>query len=356
LEAPGQDSPSVGLAPAVDSHWYAEMLGPPFAAVEDVLRARLPERIVRLVMSVGVLRGVALGVLASRVAAVGVIKNTPGVLVALAIAAVRPGRSRLVLLEFIRRPLPRRAWKRALYQARFRLVERPLVRRGMAAGQVLTEMELDAYPALYGISGSRLRLVPWALRAGGEELPEPRMGPELGVLSSGRTSCDWETLFTAAAGCPWPLTVVCAPHDLARINALNRDGRARVSCEVSSEDYRDLLRASGAYALVLREEGSSAGHGRLRAAVDAGVPVVASRVRALEGYVEDGETALLVPPGDPEALRSAIDAVLEDRQLAMQLREGAVEHARRWTYADYFDAVRRFLVPGEATELKRIRT
>jgi hypothetical protein len=301
-------------------------------------------------MRVGALRGLALGVLAYRLPAVGLIKNTTGVLIAAAIAAVQPRRSRLVMLEFIRRPLPRRRWKRVLYLARFRLVERPLLRRGMAAGQVLTEMEMTAYPAVYGISDSRLQLIPWALRAGGEELPEPRTGRELGVLSSGRTSCDWETLFAAAAGRPWPLTVVCAPHDLARIEALNRDGRARVSCEAPSDAYRDLLRRSGAYALVLRDEGSSAGHGRLRAAVDAGVPVVASRVRALEGYVEDGQTALLVPPADPEALRSAIEAVLGDGELAIRLREAAAEHGRRWTYADYFDAVRRLLVPGGDAE------
>jgi len=343
------------LAPVVDSRWYAEMLGHPFVALEDALRVRFPESIVRAFMRVGALRGLALGLLAYRVPAVGVIKNTPGVLVAAAIAAVRPERSGLVLLEFIRRPLPRRRGRRALYLARFRLVERPLVQRGVVAGQVLTEMEMDRYPADYGISASRLRLIPWALRAGGDEVPEPRRGPQPGVLSSGRTSCDWETLFAAAAGRPWPLTVVCAPHDLARIHALNRDGRAHVCCEVSGDEYRDLLRASGAYALVLREEGSSAGHGRLRAAVDAGVPVVASCVRALEGYAADGETALLVPPGDPTALRSAIEAVLADHELATRLREGAIANAARWTYADYFDAVRSLLMTGRDAGLGRSR-
>ena len=323
------------------------MLGRPCVALEDVLGARLPGSIARLVLRAPILRGLALGVLAYRVPAVGVIKNTAGVLVAAAIAAMRPRRSRLVLLEFIRRPLPGRRWKRALYLVRFRLIERPLVRRGMALGQVLTEMELDAYPALYGIPRSRLRLIPWAMSAGGKELPERHPGPEPGVLASGRTSCDWETLFAAAAGRPWALTVVCAPHDLARVRALNRDGRARVSCEVSGDEYRELLRASGAYALVLKEERSSAGHGRLRAAVDAGVPVAATRVEALEGYVEEGGTALLVPPGDPRALRSAIEALLDDRELATRLRERALERGRRWTYADYFDAVRRLLLGAQ---------
>jgi hypothetical protein len=320
------------------------MLGLPFVALEDALRARLPASVARLCMRVGPLRGIALGLLSYRAPVVGVIKNTPGVLVAVAIAAVRPQRSRLVLLEFIRRPLPRRLWKRALYKARFRLLERPLVRRGMAAGQVLTEMELDAYTSIYGVARSRFLLVPWALSAGGQEPVERDPDPEPGVLSSGRTSCDWETLFAAAAGRPWPLTVVCGALDLARVRALNGDGRARVTCEVSNAEHRDLLRASGAYALVLKEEESSAGHGRLRAAVDAGVPVVASRVKALEGYAEDGETALLVPPGNPEALRSAIEAVLDDGELAARLRERAAEHARRRTYADYFEAIRSLLV------------
>ena len=334
----------MGSAPVVDSRWYAEMLGAPFVSLEEALRARLPQPAVRVVMRVGLLRGIALGALAYRAPAVGVIKNTPGALVAAAIAAARPPRSRLVFVEFIRRPPPRLRWKRLVYLVLFQLLERPLVRRGMAAGQVLTQMELDDYPTVYGLPRSRFQLVRWALRAGEEDIPAPPDHGDL-VLASGRTSCDWETLFAAAAGRPWHLTVVCAPHDLDRVEALNRDGRARVRSEVPGEEYRELLRASGAYALVLREEGSSAGHGRLRAAIDAGVPVIASGVRALEDYVERGETAIVVPPADAEALRSGIDAVLEDRELAARLSERAAERGRRWTYADYFDAIRRLLLP-----------
>ena len=157
-----------------------------------------------------------------------------------------------MLLEFIRRPLPRRGWKRVGYLARFRLIERPLVRRGMTAGQVLTGMERERYRDLYGVPAKRLPLIRWAYSAEGRQADLSRPGAGGGVLASGRTSCDWETLFAAAAGRSWPLTVVCSPHDLSRVRALNRGGRARVRSEISGAEHGRLLRASAVYALVLR--------------------------------------------------------------------------------------------------------
>jgi hypothetical protein len=40
-----------------------------------------------------------------------------------------------------------------------------------------------------------------------------------------------------------------------------------------------------------------------------GVPVVATRLGALEELVDDGETGALVEPGDPEGLRKAVSMV-----------------------------------------------
>jgi len=40
-----------------------------------------------------------------------------------------------------------------------------------------------------------------------------------------------------------------------------------------------------------------------------GVPVVATRLGALEELVDDGETGALVEPGDPEGLRMALSMV-----------------------------------------------
>jgi glycosyltransferase involved in cell wall biosynthesis len=57
-----------------------------------------------------------------------------------------------------------------------------------------------------------------------------------------------------------------------------------------------------------------------------GRAVVASAVGGLRDLVQDGETGLLVPPGDPKALRAAIDRLLGDEDLRRRLGLAAREH------------------------------
>ena len=80
-----------------------------------------------------------------------------------------------------------------------------------------------------------------------------------------------------------------------------------------------------------------------------GKPVVASAVGGLVDLVVDGETGLLVPPGDVPALRAALERLLGDRGLRARLgengRKRAIERfswksATEATVAAYQDAVR----------------
>jgi glycosyltransferase involved in cell wall biosynthesis len=59
-----------------------------------------------------------------------------------------------------------------------------------------------------------------------------------------------------------------------------------------------------------------------------GRPVIASAIGGLEDVVVDGETGLLVPPGDGAALGAAIRALLGDEELRRRLGEAAVQRAR----------------------------
>jgi glycosyltransferase involved in cell wall biosynthesis len=57
-------------------------------------------------------------------------------------------------------------------------------------------------------------------------------------------------------------------------------------------------------------------------------PIVATNSGGQTEIVQDGKTALLVPPSDPEALSAAIIRVVEDNELRNQLKENAPIRAR----------------------------
>ncbi|MEQ1437862.1 glycosyltransferase [Fontimonas sp. SYSU GA230001] len=57
-------------------------------------------------------------------------------------------------------------------------------------------------------------------------------------------------------------------------------------------------------------------------AAAAGVPIIASRAGGMPEAVRDGENGLLVPPGDVGALQAALERVLGDDALRLQLARG----------------------------------
>ena len=63
-------------------------------------------------------------------------------------------------------------------------------------------------------------------------------------------------------------------------------------------------------------------------AMAGGRPVVASRVGGIPELIDDGETGLLVPPGDSRALAAALGAVLTDADLARRLSENGLRKCR----------------------------
>jgi glycosyltransferase involved in cell wall biosynthesis len=60
-----------------------------------------------------------------------------------------------------------------------------------------------------------------------------------------------------------------------------------------------------------------------------GVPVAATAVSAIPELITPGETGLLVPPGDPAELASAIERLLVDQDLRRQLIPAARHRVRQ---------------------------
>jgi glycosyltransferase involved in cell wall biosynthesis len=67
-------------------------------------------------------------------------------------------------------------------------------------------------------------------------------------------------------------------------------------------------------------------------ALASGVPVVSTRVGGVPFIVTDEQTALLVPPGEPQAMAQAIGRLLDDEHLAQRLRQAGLAAAQAYTW------------------------
>ncbi|GAB2936932.1 hypothetical protein GCM10027047_37050 [Rhodococcus aerolatus] len=325
-------------APAVVvDTWYGPELAARLTATataDDVL-ARLPNPARTLAARSGVARALLLLVVA-RGAVLVTTNPAAGTRTLVAVGGVA-ARRRLVLLEYIAHPPAGGGRLAPLRRVLFTVLRRGLLPRTLLAAQVLTEGERAACATSHGIPVGRFHHVPWPARStSGTALPE-RVDGGRRVLCSGRRT-DWETFAGAAADAGWEVTAVCAADDAERVHRLLDPVGARVLVEVPQEQHAAEVRAATAYVVAVPETGASIGQVRVMNAADAGTPLVVSRVAGVADYV-DPSCAVLVEPGDPAALRAAVDALLADPARQRALREALVTRSGGRGMPEYLDEV-----------------
>ena len=190
-------------------------------------------------------------------------------------------------------------------------VARPLVRRARLVIAVSSALA-DVARAL----GARdVRVIP-----NGVEIPatvrEPADPPH--VLFAGRLAPEKgvEELTAAAAGLP---LVVAGDGPLRHVVPQTRGF-------VSRAELHRLYEEAAVVACPSRREGFGV---VCAEAMARGRPVVAGAVGGLVDLVRDGETGLLVPPCDAEALRAALERLLADADLRTRLGKAGREHVTR---------------------------
>jgi len=99
---------------------------------------------------------------------------------------------------------------------------------------------------------------------------------------------------------------------------------------VSEADLGAWYRAADAFAFPSVKEGFGL---VVLEALAAGLPVVASDIPVFAEYLEDGRSALLVPPGDPAALAGALGRLAADSDLRRGLVDGGQPLVDRFTWA-----------------------
>lgn len=168
--------------------------------------------------------------------------------------------------------------------------------------------------AARGLGARDVRVIPTGVDVPAEP-GEEAYPPE--ILFVGRLSAEKGILELVEASRGLPLVVV-------------GDGplRDRVPGALGFVDHRELG-AHYARAAVVACPSLREGYGMAcLEAMAYGKPVVASAVGGLRDLVVDGETGLLVPPGDPAALRAALERLLGDPELRRRLGAAARERAR----------------------------
>ena len=115
-----------------------------------------------------------------------------------------------------------------------------------------------------------------------------------------------------------------APTLEAEIDRLGIGDRVRLVGE--RRDVPELLAGADVFVLSSASEGMPVS---VLEAMAAGLPVVASRVGGVPELVVDGETGLLVEPGDPDELAAALGRLLADRRAPAAPRATRAASARR---------------------------
>jgi glycosyltransferase involved in cell wall biosynthesis len=106
----------------------------------------------------------------------------------------------------------------------------------------------------------------------------------------------------------------------------------------STPEWLDAWHAADLFVMPTRNEAFGL---VFQEAAAAGLPAIGTRLNAVPEIVADGETGILVPPGDTEALASALDRLIA----SAELRESMGRAARRKIERDADPAEhRRFLV------------
>ncbi|EFH12105.1 glycosyltransferase, group 1 family protein [Pseudoroseomonas cervicalis ATCC 49957] len=207
-----------------------------------------------------------------------------------------------------------------------------LARYGLQAVEriiVHSRREIASYAEAFGLPQERFVFVPFSVNALNPTLEEDSKKPFL--LAMGSANRDYATLFAAMRELPEvPLVVVAGRHATEGLelppNVTLRSGLSLAECHVLAQRARlSVVPTANRF--------SASGQVTFIEAMMFGRCCIVTESIGAEDYVQDGVNGLLVPPGDPAALRDAIARAWEDAGLRQRLGAEARRHAlEHWTH------------------------
>lgn len=173
------------------------------------------------------------------------------------------------------------------------------------------------------------------------------------IFSGGNTNRDYNTLIEAARKLPYKFVVVTREaKQLAGQIAIPENVTLKDS--MRGDDFNKLI-AEASVVVVPLKGGQIETGGRLvyQNAMALGKPVIVGDDSGACDYIRDGFDGYVVKSGDVEALRSSIDLLMKNRELAKTIGKNAEERAKAFSPEVFFREV--FSLVDSVSESKALQ-
>ncbi len=190
---------------------------------------------------------------------------------------------------------------------------------------VFTDYEQSLYATWLGIDADRLLRAPWGVAPPLTAAPDREI-KESYVAALGGEARDYETLCAAAKLSPeTKFVAVARPHNF---DGLDVPQNLVVMFDLPFERAWAILWHAEAAIIPLRSRDTPCGLVTLVGAMHLGKAQIATAAVGISDYVQDGESGLLVPANDANALASAISTLAAQPGLVSYLGENAKSFAQ----------------------------
>lgn len=203
--------------------------------------------------------------------------------------------------------------------------------KGRAAGALLGRVdrfivhasnEVSSYAEWLHLPEARFRFIPFQRGIVEPVGPSPISQPY--IVSMGSANRDYATLAESVAGTGIKTVIIAKRSFLESLpdhpELIKLHGLTYAECQA-------ILGAAAINIVPITDSRTASGQVTFLTAMRMSVPTIATRCIGTVDYFIDGETGLLVPPGDVAALRRAIDVLWHDDALRSRLAVAGRRHA-----------------------------
>ncbi|PZN93817.1 MAG: hypothetical protein DCF31_11370 [Alphaproteobacteria bacterium] len=184
---------------------------------------------------------------------------------------------------------------------------------------VHSQEEIGIYSAWLSLPKERFLFVP--LQRGVVQVETYDTGDKPFLVSLGSAGRDYSTLFAAVAGQDQRVIVVAKPDVLA---GLDVPSNVEVLNGLSLLECQSLASRAVAGVVPISNLDTASGQVSFLMLMALGVPVIVTDCPGSRDYLIDGHDALIVPPGDTDALRLAILKVWKNEDFRKRLAENSL--------------------------------